>query len=253
MCLYLGFRIAVQKSSLRANKVLADVLGGKRAKSLGKFWVISFSKGSADRKCEANVKISLHSKRMIVKSSWSALSGFQQAAIDILVASPYGTLLPCLTQGTDIPEALTTGAFPSLWLLSPPWYQFTQMRATESKLKHTCLCMSVRTGQITEQQQTTPRLNDLKQESLLSYAQSKLVLGWPGGPAAHRLSQDPGWQFPPSGTRAEAWQGRRCAGFRGRHLTSAHISLARAHLSLACFRGQENAFLPFTKRTRIFV
>lgn len=49
--------------------------------------------------------------------------------------------------------------------------------------------------------------------------------------------------FPPSGTWAEgAWQGRWCAGFRECHLdliheTSAHISLARAHLKSCLFQG----------------
>ena len=48
------------------------------------------------------------------------------------------------------------------------------------------------TRHITKQQQTTPRLNDLKQESLLSRAQDMSVLGQPGGPLHTVLTQDPG-------------------------------------------------------------
>lgn len=51
--------VSVSRVAYEPNKVLADVLGGNGAKSLGKFWLISFSKGSADRKCDANVKISV--------------------------------------------------------------------------------------------------------------------------------------------------------------------------------------------------
>lgn len=51
--------MSVSRVAYEPNKVLADVLGGNGAKSLGKFWLISFSKGSADRKCDANVKISV--------------------------------------------------------------------------------------------------------------------------------------------------------------------------------------------------